>query len=474
MPHSKMIIWMLHVTFEKNNKYKHMKYILTIALFFTLLFNSAYGANDKLTIHFETQFDIEIVQIFKIQQGGKVLINEFPLNKGEKKSVTDQAAHGFYIVSFNRVSKKIYASAKQDVSLLFKKNDITLKKPSKENKLIENWFVMSEPARNLSLKYYKSPGEDVVKPNNFYNKQRTLEKKSVTFLKQVEKYHGDSYFKEAIKMLVDSDLTYFKLYYTKIPLLGVFQLEQAPQDLYGSIPNSKRMANPILLDVVEYMNPYVQLYCYYNQFVNLKSKQFKPLLTYVPSPEIKVAYLLDNGFRLQDGSGLEKIEKKHLNLFTSGYPLEQLEKLREQFAYLKDPSKLPDFEFKNPKGDTVSFSSFRGKNLIVIDVWATWCAPCKKSRPYFEALAEEMKDSGVTFMGLSIDDSEMKWKKYVEKSDIIELLDHKKALTKAYGVSSVPNYLIFGADGKLLKKSAPKPDNGELKKVILDFLNTTN
>ncbi|GAA4302509.1 TlpA family protein disulfide reductase [Aestuariibaculum suncheonense] len=446
-----------------------MKYFLNLSLIFFVIVNAYAGGktDKKLEIQITSQVDAEIVQVFRIEQGDKIIVDEFPLKTDGNRIFKDTVAQAFYVVKFNRVERKIYGKAGELVKLIVTDSTIDYVKPNKENKILDKWYNLSKEARRYSVKYHGLDSNELFKRTPFYDRQRALESASEDFHKQISKYRGDDYFKNAMHLLVDTEMTYFKVFFMQIPLLGYYDKNELPEDLYGSIKNEKRFSDPGLLEVFEYLLPYGKLYsgwCQYKDYTKMK-----PTIEYFASPEIKVAYLL--GWAEMDKSGveLEKLEKKYLHLFKSGYSLQRLKKLQEQFAYLKDSSKTPNFEFQKLDDEIVPLSNYYGK-LIVIDVWATWCGPCMKARPDFEALAEEMKDEDVTFIGVSVDDSDLKWKKTASNSHCVELRDKEKAFSKAYGLTTIPRYMIFSKEGGLLVKSAPSPKTSDLKKEILKHL----
>lgn len=63
----------------------------------------------------------------------------------------------------------------------------------------------------------------------------------------------------------------------------------------------------------------------------------------------------------------------------------------------------PDFELTTLEGDRFRLSEHRGE-VVVLNVWATWCPPCRVEIPGFVELQEEYRDEGVTFVGLSVDE----------------------------------------------------------------------
>jgi cytochrome c biogenesis protein CcmG/thiol:disulfide interchange protein DsbE len=69
----------------------------------------------------------------------------------------------------------------------------------------------------------------------------------------------------------------------------------------------------------------------------------------------------------------------------------------------KEYQDAPDFTLKTMNGDPFTLSNHEGK-VVVINIWATWCAPCRKEIPDFIKMQQEMRDSGVLFVGVSIDE----------------------------------------------------------------------
>ena len=62
----------------------------------------------------------------------------------------------------------------------------------------------------------------------------------------------------------------------------------------------------------------------------------------------------------------------------------------------------PDFEYEDKDGKIYSLKDFRGK-YVLIDFWATYCAPCKKEIPYLEKIQEKFKKKNIFFVSIAID-----------------------------------------------------------------------
>ncbi len=66
----------------------------------------------------------------------------------------------------------------------------------------------------------------------------------------------------------------------------------------------------------------------------------------------------------------------------------------------------PDFSLSDLSGQTVSLEQYRG-SVVLLDFWATWCAPCKMTIPLLARLHEQYKDKGLVILGISVDDPQL-------------------------------------------------------------------
>lgn len=88
-----------------------------------------------------------------------------------------------------------------------------------------------------------------------------------------------------------------------------------------------------------------------------------------------------------------------LAMFLASHPLPGAIKLKKD----GERKRAPDFELKNGEGRTVRLTDYPGK-VILLDFWATWCAPCKASIPWMNELAESYRNDGLVVIGISMDE----------------------------------------------------------------------
>ena len=170
-------------------------------------------------------------------------------------------------------------------------------------------------------------------------------------------------------------------------------------------------------------------------------------------------------------SGLES--KKHDNyaVFAKAFIEEFKEKdkaatdkLNEK---LKNISQLmvggtaPDFTQATPEGKDMSLSDLRG-NVVLIDFWASWCGPCRRENPNVVKVYNEYKDQGFDIISVSLDSKRDKWLAAIEKDNLTwhhvsDLQGWKNAVSRAYGITSIPATILLDKEGKIIARNLRGP-----------------
>jgi thiol-disulfide isomerase/thioredoxin len=117
------------------------------------------------------------------------------------------------------------------------------------------------------------------------------------------------------------------------------------------------------------------------------------------------------------------------------------------------PRPVPTFAVTELGGQSISPASLAGK-VVLLDFWATWCAPCRKSMPELQALHDKYKERGFTVIGISIDEGgPAKVKKYVRSKKItypIAMDSEKDPAWEAFKVKAVPAAFLLDREGRLV------------------------
>jgi len=137
----------------------------------------------------------------------------------------------------------------------------------------------------------------------------------------------------------------------------------------------------------------------------------------------------------------------------------------------------PSFDYENHKGGKTKLEDFKGK-YVYIDVWATWCGPCRAEIPALKKVEEKYHGKNIEFVSISVDvdkDHE-KWKNFVNEKQLggVQLFADKNwnsDFMKSFGVISIPRFILIDPNGTIIKSDATRPSDPELQKVLDSLLN---
>ena len=117
------------------------------------------------------------------------------------------------------------------------------------------------------------------------------------------------------------------------------------------------------------------------------------------------------------------------------------------------PRRAPSFRLRDLEGRELTLEGLRGQ-IVLLDFWATWCAPCRKSMPELDALHQRHREAGLTVLGVSIDEgSTGKVRKFVRSrrfSYPIAIDDESAPAWAAYRVKSVPAAFLIDREGRIV------------------------
>ena len=111
----------------------------------------------------------------------------------------------------------------------------------------------------------------------------------------------------------------------------------------------------------------------------------------------------------------------------------------------------PDFTLKGLDGKEYTLSSYKGKKVVMIDFWATWCNICKREMPVLESTYQEYKDKGVEFLGIALDENIKQITKIITQKGVTYpiLLDKgAKVATEVYKLAGpIPLKVVIDCEG---------------------------
>lgn len=129
----------------------------------------------------------------------------------------------------------------------------------------------------------------------------------------------------------------------------------------------------------------------------------------------------------------------------------------------------PGFTLKSNTGETYSLEDFKGK-VVYIDLWATWCGPCRNEIPKLAQLYDKYKDDErIVIVSICVHDDNKKWTKVVEEDNPgwLQLFDAEGEVAKGYRVVSIPQFILIDKDGNIVDANAPRPSKPTLLEPLL-------
>ena len=121
----------------------------------------------------------------------------------------------------------------------------------------------------------------------------------------------------------------------------------------------------------------------------------------------------------------------------------------------------PDFTATDRTGRSYTLSDLQGKYLY-IDLWASWCGPCKRELPHLKRLAERFEGKEILFLGLSVDKDREAWEKALDEEQLPGLqlwLEPSSSFAADYGVESIPRFILLDKEGHIVQSDMLRPSS---------------
>lgn len=144
-------------------------------------------------------------------------------------------------------------------------------------------------------------------------------------------------------------------------------------------------------------------------------------------------------------------------------------------AQIKPGNPGPDISLPDQDGRVVNLKQLQGK-VVLIDFWASWCAPCRRNNPKLAKLYAQWHDQGFEILAVSLDEDLVSWKKAIQddKLDWLQVVDKKgweSATADAYHVNAIPASFLLDKRGTIIKIN---PEGRMLEAEIKSLLKKTN
>ena len=158
------------------------------------------------------------------------------------------------------------------------------------------------------------------------------------------------------------------------------------------------------------------------------------------------------------------------------YIEDNYKKLQKKKLKFKKGNVSPVFNgYENFNGGTTSLSDLKG-SYVYLDIWATWCRPCKAQFPFLKDLEKDYHGKNIKFVGISVDKdgAHDAWKQMVKDKELggIQLIadkDFESDFIKGYEITSIPRYILLDPEGKIVDANTARPSEKRLRTLFTEL-----
>jgi peroxiredoxin len=137
----------------------------------------------------------------------------------------------------------------------------------------------------------------------------------------------------------------------------------------------------------------------------------------------------------------------------------------------------PNFSVPALPSGSMDLKNYRGQ-VVVVNLWATWCPPCVEETPSLERFAEKMRDRGVIVLGISVDEDQKTLQDFIQQNHISYPIgrDPERALSARYGTFQFPETYILDRRGLVAEKVVGATDwnDSRIQNFVLDLARGSN
>ncbi|WP_235891122.1 TlpA family protein disulfide reductase [Sphingobacterium lumbrici] len=334
-------------------------------------------------------------------------------------------------------------------------------KNSKENQTLYQWDLLAKDMREKGL----TPG-GMSTYVDFFPEVEAMKVK-LDGMKAKAKT-GNNRFDTFFVKLVDYDVAFYAISYLYMPRT-VHPGAEEMSDYYTTF-QADNFLTPDLLRF-PYGDRLLPILMY--RKIDFKDKPtLADQVNAIPADVLKGQYILQYMDRTRSYSDYIALNDEYAKYLTLPEQIERANAVATKLVDTKEGTKAFNFNYPDLSGKNISLADLKGK-VVVVDVWATWCGPCKAEEPHWEKLNEEFEDKDVVFVGVSVDQDKKAWEKYVPEKNLKGIQLHAGSdndLSKAYKITGIPRYLVIDKAGNIITPDSPRPSDPKLKELLNTWL----
>ena len=416
------------------------------------------------------------VRLFKVIEGKTVEIsNTTPAEKGKFGFLFYPEYEGLYVLGTGNVTSptdnyKFYfkGGEKLSLSILDSSYVLTGKSNSKENTVLTQWHELVHPLEHKSINFMKVRSTFV----DFFPDLESISAKASTFL--TGKATGNTKFDQRMKEYMAWDLAMYASNFLNTPRSAHPSVEEF-SPYYATLKAQDFAENTSSI----YAYPWGSRTLSGLVSVNMRQQNVKYLpgveglkntFAFIPNDTLKGDALLDRIAAVRSFNDYQDMNDAFGHyLLTASQKKRNLDIITPLLT-LKPGDAAYAFSYPDKNGKTVTMADLKGK-VVLVDIWATWCGPCKAEIPHLKKLEEEMKGTDVQIVSISVDEAKdkEKWLKMIKDENLGGLQLFATGwgdIAQYYKIKGIPRFMVFDREGKIVTIDSPRPSNPALKTLL--------
>jgi thiol-disulfide isomerase/thioredoxin len=423
---------------------------------------------------------VTIYGVNKTPLKGEVSINLLSLDNGTLKTfaTTSYGANGVFGFLVSIPSEGFYAIGNENLlngqhPVYLKPGDVVevvldnkhmtfTAKNTPENVVLGRWLELSKDVKAKSL-YFNTSRSTYV---DFFPDLEILVDKAKGFVKSINTPNAG--FNKAMANVVGYDLDMFA-----INMLYTPRAKHPSRDslsaFYSTIVKENRFPDDDVLNTIYGLRTLTMYVSFASR--NAKPQDLAKDLSLLSTDRQMAEFLCYTSLgRIKTYDDYLTFTNNYGKYFVEPYLKLKLEAKGAEVYSTKAGTVAADFTYPDASGKPVSLSSFKGK-VVLVDVWATWCGPCKGEIPSLKKLEEEMHGTDLVVMSVSVDEDKdkEKWIKMIadEKLGGVQLFASGwSKICKDYKITGIPRFMVFDKKGNVVTVDAPRPSDPKLKELL--------
>ena len=404
------------------------------------------------------------IQLMRVQNGVPVNYAGTSIASGGSFAfmVEPEKDQPYYYLYDGKEYCRLYLEAGVVIEVGWESQNFRVIKPgNEENRLLETWRKME---RSLKEKQQdESYGA-------FFPRFESVRKNVNNWLREVDSLYP-AYAGE-LKDIVELDLLNdFIMYVSKQQ--QNYESEEQGSEYYRQImkrfpeKNNRLLKQPYGITLLDSYFTYKQTFIFRTREYTMEQR-----LAELDVPELKAEYILAE-IPTTDYRRYCEYERYYMPLLPGDTYRQRMRHLKERPISILEPGELaPNLIYPDTSGQLFSMADFKGKYKY-IDIWATWCTPCKQEIPSLRSLEKEFEGQNIVFVSISIDKNRKAWKNFVRMQQLegIQLwAGDWSELPHELKLGSVPRFMLIDPEGRWIDVNAPRPSNPKLKEILKKLL----